>query len=58
MPHSSQARLIEQLRAALVLADQLGLNLIACHIDHALALANETACLGQPVALPYTSSVM
>ena len=50
--------LIASLRDALDAADALGMSRIACHIDHALALALETAAIGQPAPAPVTSSVM
>lgn len=47
----------QHLRAALRCADETGMSLVACHIDHALALALETRVAGHP-ARPVTTSVM
>lgn len=48
---------VQHLRAALRCADEAGMSLVACHIDHALALALETKAAGHP-ARPVTTSVM
>lgn len=59
MPSSPlPADLIAQLRIALKTADALGMSRIACHIDHALALAVEVVAIGQPAPEPRTRSVM
>ena len=50
-----QPDVISLLRAALEAADQAGLGLVACHIDLALALAQETLIAGHPVRTPATS---
>lgn len=52
------AQLIELLNSALQMADTLKMSIVACHIDHALALAQETAAIGQPAPALPTSSVM
>jgi len=50
-------KVIALLRSALEEADAAGMSMVACRIDHALALAVETAAIGQP-ARPITTSVM
>jgi hypothetical protein len=54
-----QDRLLETLREALDAAERLGFGVIACHIDHALALAAERSVQRAPLVwAPGTISVM
>ena len=49
--------LADLLRRALTIAEEQGFGLVACHIDHALALAEDVGLSGQ-IVRPNTTSVM
>ncbi len=59
MPGSDeQLRLMYSLQESLLLADQLGLRLIGCHIDQAIATLERQCALRRAAMPPITQSVI
>lgn len=59
MPGSNdQLRLMYSLLVSLQLADQLGLRLIGCHIDQAIATLERQCALRRATMPPITQSVI